>query len=367
MKKLTLDNLNELAIGSAILGSGGGGDTTYAHMMTKFEMEKKGFVSLISFSDLKPDDLILPIGIMGAPLVELEKILTGQEFINMFSRLENELKRKVKAVMPFEIGGANAFIPLMVGAQMNLPVLDADTMGRAFPEGQMSSCNLLGASPTPGFVTDCLGNTVVIHAPNSQLMEKISRQVTVAMGSLAAFSFYPLSGFQAEKCTLHKSISKAISIGKAHKKAREAGNDPLEAILSICKGIYIGSGKIIDIDRAISKGFLSGTVAIQNKEEKIELAFQNEFLAAKRNGKFVATTPDILMLLEQETGTPVTSEALQYGLKVNLIALAAPPIWTTPGGLELVGPRQFGYEVDYLPIRKPKQTSHSIGTVTYDH
>lgn len=367
MKKLTQDNLDDLAIGSAILGSGGGGDTVYAHMMAKYQMEKKEFVSLINFSELKPDDLVLPIGVMGAPLVELEKILNGNEFLFMFEKLEKDLSKKINAILPFEIGGANAFVPLMVASQIDLPVLDADTMGRAFPEGQMSSCNLLGASPTPGFVTDCLGNTAVIHTTNSRMMEKISRHVTMAMGSIAAFGFYPLSGFQAEKCTLHKSVSKAIAIGKAHRKARQSGNDPLEAILNLCKGVYIGSGKITDIDRAVSKGFLNGSATIQNNNEEMILYFQNEYLAAKRNGKFAATTPDILMLLEQETGTPIASESLQYGLRVNLIALSAPPIWTTSAGLELVGPRHFGYEVDYQPIHKPKQTSRLIGTFKYGY
>jgi DUF917 family protein len=60
------------------------------------------------------------------------------------------------------------------------------------------------------------------------------------------------------------------------------------------------------------------------------------------------------MLFEQDTGKPVPSEALRYGLKVNLIALPAPNIWTSPAGLELVGPRYFGYEVDYQPINKNK-------------
>jgi DUF917 family protein len=268
--------------------------------------------------------------------------------------------------MPFEIGGSNAVTPVMVAAQLNLPILDADMMGRAFPEAQMSSCHLLGASPNPGFITDCLDNTAVIYAKDSLKMEKIGRQVTVAMGSIAAFGYYPISGSQAEKYCLHKSISKAISIGKAHKKAKKEGADPLEAILHVCKGIYIGSGKIIDIDRAISKGFLNGTVLIQNKDEKIELAFQNEFLIAKRNGKIVATTPDIITLLEQETGTPISSEILQFGLNVNIIALPAPSLWTTPKGLDVVGPRVFGYDVEYQPIHKVKASNKQMSSFAYE-
>ena len=351
MKKLSLDNLDELSIGSAILGSGGGGDPTYPFWMARYEVEKRGSVSLMSLSELKPDDLIVPIGFIGAPLAETEKFSSGREFIILLDILEKYLGKKINVLMPFEIGGGNAFTPLMIGAQLGYPVLDADTMGRAFPESQMSTYSLFNIDPS-AFITDCLGNTTAIVAQNGYSLEKIARQITVAMGSIAAFSLYPISGEQAQTCTVPKSISKALAIGKAYLEAKKAGKDPLQSMLNLFKGTCIGSGKIIDINRVISKGFLNGTVIIQNKHERIELAFQNEYLVAKFNGKIVATTPDILMLLEQETGTPITSESLRYGLRVNLVAFPAPPMWATPAGLKLVGPRYFGYEVDYQPINK---------------
>jgi uncharacterized protein len=354
MRKLTSDNLEELRIGSAILGSGGGGDPTNCAIMARYEIEKRGSVSLIDFSDLDPDDLIAPIGFIGAPMADIEKIPSGREFIILFDILEKHLEKKVDVVMPFEIGGGNAFTPLMVGAQLGLPVLDADMMGRAFPEAQMSSCHLAGISPNPVFMADAVGNTTIIHAINSYACERIGRHVAIAAGSISAMIMYILSGAQSSKCTLHKSISKAMAIGKVHQEATKRGKDPLEPILKLCKGVCLGSGKITDIDRAISKGFLHGTVVIQNNTDKIELEYQNEYLIAKYNSEIVATTPDILMLLEKDTGTPVTSELLQYGLKVNLIALPAPEIWTTAEGLELVGPRYFGYEFDYHSANKKR-------------
>jgi uncharacterized protein len=352
MKKLTLENLDELAIGSAILGSGGGGDPTYTYMMARHEIEKRGPVSLISIEELDPDEYILPVGLIGAPLVEKERIQSGNEYNVLFERIEHDLGKKIRVVVAFEIGGSSAFIPIMVGARLGIPVLDGDMMGRAFPEAQMSSCNLMGANPSPGAVVDCLNNSIVIKAANSNTLEKIGRQVSVAMGSSAAFGFYPMTGKAARDCAIPKSVSKALSIGKAHREAKVKGKDPLEAILNVCKGIWIGSGKITDIDRFISKAFLNGTVVIQNKDERMELFFQNEYLLAKYNNEVIASTPDLLVLLEQDTGSPITSETLQFGLKVNLIVLPAPSLWTSKEGLSLVGPRYFGYEVDYQPISK---------------
>lgn len=363
MKKLTLADLDDLVIGSAILGSGGGGDPTYAYLMARYEMEKQKPLHLISLAELKPKDLIVPVGFMGAPMAEMEKIPTGREFVELFKVIEKEIGRKIDVIMPFEIGGSNAFIPLMVGVQTGLPVVDADLMGRAFPEAYMTSTCLQGISPSPGFLNDSQDNVVVIHAKSNASLEKIGRHATMAMGSSSACCFYILHGAEeAKKSSVPKSVSKATAIGKTCREAKQKGKDPLESILNLCKGVLIGSGKISDIDRVISQGFLQGTVVIQNDHEKIEIIFQNEYLVAKYDGQIVATTPDILMLLEQETGTPITSEWLQYGLKVNVIALPSPEIWTSPEGLALVGPRKFGYEIEYKPISKSRNKFLFAGT-----
>lgn len=354
MKKLSVENIFDIGIGSAILGSGGGSDTDLCCMMAKHQIEKTGPVRLISFSELKTDDIILPIGTMGAPSAETEKLVSGREFEHMLGFIKKHLNMTITVLMPFEIGGGNGIIPIIEASRLNLPILDADTMGRAYPEAQMSSCHLMGASASPGFITDCLGNTSVIYAANTPTLEKIGRQICVSMGSIAAFGFFPLKANEVEKCTFSKSISKAFSIGKAVRVARENGKDPLDAVLSTCKGQKLGSGIITDIDRVIERGFLRGEVKIKNKKELLELGFKNEYLIAKCNEKMIATTPDILMLLEQQTGMPIDTTKLQYGLKVHLIALPAPTLWTTPAGLQLVGPRHFGYETDYHPISRQK-------------
>lgn len=82
----------------------------------------------------------------------------------------------------------------------------------------------------------------------------------------------------------------------------------------------------------------------------LELDFQNEHLLATRDGVTVATTPDLICVLDSESGDPVTTEGLRYGLRVSVLAARCDPRWTSPGGLALAGPRYFGYDVDYLPF-----------------
>ena len=49
----------------------------------------------------------------------------------------HEQHRRITALLCAEAGGVNSFEPLLVGARLGLPVLDADGMGRAFPELQV--------------------------------------------------------------------------------------------------------------------------------------------------------------------------------------------------------------------------------------
>jgi DUF917 family protein len=351
MRKLTKYDLDCLAIGSAILGSGGGGDPTYDIWMAKYQMDRHGPVTLLDVSELETDALVVPLAFMGAPLVSIEMIPSGREFIQMFPILEQTLGRSATVLMAAEIGGGNAFTPLSAACQLGLPVLDADTIGRAFPELQMSSCHLHGISPGPAFVTDCFGNTVAVHAHNSLTLEKLARQATIAMGSSSAVALYLMSGQQAIRATVHGSVSKGIEIGRVFLEAQAQKNSPVDAILSLTGGKRLGVGKITDIQQIVEQGFLIGNVMIQNGHQQWKMTYQNEYLIASCQDQILATTPDILMLFEQDTGRPITSESLQFGLQVELVALPAPPLWQTPQGLALVGPKAFGLDIPYTPIQ----------------
>jgi DUF917 family protein len=79
--------------------------------------------------------------------------------------------------------------------------------------------------------------------------------------------------------------------------------------------------------------------------------FQNEFLIARHDEVVVATTPDIISIVDAETLRNIGSESVRYGQRVKVIALEAPTILTTPAALAVVGPRAFGMELDYRSIR----------------
>jgi len=343
MRKLSTLDLEDLSLGAAILGSGGGGNPAYELLMAKQQTEDFQAATLVNLLDIEDDALVAPIAFMGAPLVCIEKIPSGNELILLLDMIKKVTGKAVTHLIAAEIGGANAFTPIIVSAETGIPVIDGDTLGRAFPELQMSSCNLNGISPSPATLADALGNVVVIHAKTGLEIERFCRNTTVEMGSSAALSTYLMTGKQCKESVIAGTVTKAIEIGRNMRFAKESGQDPISALLDCTKGVKVGTGIISDIDQVIEDGFLKGTFNISCQNSTIKVHYQNEYLMAYEEDVIIGSTPDIIIPLEQDTGSPVTSESLVYGLRVILVVIPGPEIWKTEKGLALVGPQYFGY------------------------
>lgn len=343
MKKLSMLDLEDLALGAAILGSGGGGDPAYQLLMAKQQFEDRGPALIMDLCDLDDDALVAPIAYMGAPLVCMEKIPSGNELFALLQMIEKIMDKPVTHLIAAEIGGANAFTPLILSAGTNIPVINADLLGRAFPELQMSSCNLKGISPSPAILADALGNVVVINSKGASDAERFCRNTTVEMGSSAALSIYLMTGKECKESVISGTLERAIEIGQVMRLANAKDLCPIAALLKQTNGRQVGSGVISDIAQVIEAGFLKGTFTISEAESSIIVHYQNEYLMAYREGIAIGSTPDIIIPLEQDTGLPITSESLAYGLRVVLVVIPGPDIWKTKAGLELVGPAYFGY------------------------
>ncbi len=61
-------------------------------------------------------------------------------------------------------------------------------------------------------------------------------------------------------------------------------------------------------------------------------------------------TPDLICVMDAVSGDAIGTETLRYGQRVSVVALPAPPVLLTPKGLEHVGPRAFGYDLDFRSV-----------------
>ncbi|KUO83873.1 MAG: hypothetical protein AT709_07785 [Caldivirga sp. MG_3] len=351
---LSKTDVEDLVVGAAILGTGGGGDPYIGKLMVLQELERGRKIEIVSVDEVDNDAFVVPVAAMGTPVVLVEKIPSGKEALFSLKLLENYFNRKVDFISPIEAGGINSTIPLVVGAERELPVIDADGMGRAFPELQMVTLHIHGIKATPMAISDERGNAAILDTIDNYWAERIARVITVRYGGSAWIAIYPTFGKPYKEAAIRGSISLAIEIGRALREAKSAGKNPIDALLDVTHGFELFRGKIVDVQRFNIGGFARGEAVIDGlddyKGSKLIIRFQNENLVAIRDNEIIASVPDLITVLDSESGRPITTERLRYGLRVLVIGIPCNEKWRTPKGLETVGPRYFGYNIDYVPI-----------------
>ena len=80
------------------------------------------------------------------------------------------------------------------------------------------------------------------------------------------------------------------------------------------------------------------------------IEIRNEFLLARVNGATVAIVPDLIAVLDRETGEPLTAEMLAYGQRVKVLGYAADPLLRRPESLAVLGPGAFGFDEPFRPL-----------------
>lgn len=354
MRTIDIGDLNDLAVGAAVLGTGGGGDPYIGRLMASEAIRRCGPVTLIDPTEVEPETLVLPVGMMGAPTVMVEKLPGGFELLRATEALEEVLGQQAGAVMATEAGGVNSTLAMIVAVERGIPLVDADLVGRAFPELQMCTPTLYGTQACPMSLADDKGNTAVLRADTNRWAERLARVMTVEMGCWALIALYPMRGSQIAIECVQRTTSTLIAIGAASRLARAENRDPIDAICDVTSGMRLWSGKVVDVARKTVGGFARGEVRISALDGPghLTIGFQNEFLVALAGDDVLATTPDLISMLDLETGEPITTEGLRYGHRVAVIGIPGDERWRSPAGLEVVGPHYFGYDIPFVPLEE---------------
>src|SRR5260370_34336301 len=144
-------------------------------------------------------------------------------------------------------------------------------------------------------------------------MGRASRKICVEMGSIASTCQAPRSGAEIKEWGIHFTVSKAIGIGRRVREAQRQHADPVAAILDEVRGKRLFRGKVVDVARRTTEGFLRGRAAIEGLDEdrgsRLEIAFQNEWVVAWRDGVPVAMSPDLVGVLDTVAGNAAETAA----------------------------------------------------------
>ncbi|MBM7573451.1 DUF917 domain-containing protein [Aquibacillus albus] len=354
--------IEDLAIGAALLGTGGGGDPYLGKLMVQKAIRKNGPIKMIDPTEVPDDELVIPTAMMGAPTIMVEKIPNGDESLKSLQLVEEQLGKKAYATMPIECGGLNSTIPFVVASELGIPVVDGDGMGRAFPELNMETFNIYGVNGTPMGLYNERGDKCLLTTLDNKMLEHISRGIAIRMGGACHIALYGMSGTDVRRTAIPNTISLCIKLGRAIRQAGEGKQDVIKAIEHITensiygKSVVLFQGKVVDVERRSTDGFVRGKAIVEGFDnfegEELVVEFQNENLVAKVDDHTIAIVPDLISFLDLETGSPITTEGLRYGFRVTCIGIPTPDIMRSEKALQVWGPRDFGYDMEYQKIEE---------------
>ncbi|MEN0118590.1 MAG: DUF917 domain-containing protein [Agrobacterium cavarae] len=360
MAIITDQDIDDLAVGAAVLGTGGGGDPYIGKLLAKAAIEQYGPVDLIALEDVPDGATVVACGAMGAPTILIEKIPSGDEGNLALECYEDHTGVNVDAIIPFEAGGINSMVPIILAAKKRVPVIDADGMGRAFPQLEMETFNVYGVPASPVAVADERGNRVLIETQDAAKAEWLARGVTIRMGGQAYIVNYGMDGRTTKRVSVPATMSLAIGIGRTLREAAAQHRNLVEALISYFSGTHYGyaevitAGKIADVARKEQNGWSVGIATIEPfdpSKPKVKIRIQNENLVAEEeDGRVLAIVPDLITILDIDTAEAITTERLRYGQRVNVLAVRVPPIMRTPEALAVFGPSAFGLSQAYQPL-----------------
>ena len=96
-------------------------------------------------------------------------------------------------------------------------------------------------------------------------------------------------------------------------------------------------------------------------QSSLLVSFQNENLLVEQvivggTRQLLASTPDLISLIDPESEKPIPTEEVRYGLRVSVIVLPCSPLLTHDKALAVVSPQAFGYSDHvYKPVGVYKQ------------
>jgi len=282
-------------------------------------------------------------------------------------------------IIPLEIGGSNGLQGLVLGAStnMNIPCVDGDWMGRAYPTKWQTTPVVFGEREivfAPISVADGNGNVMYMPTATSDLkVEQIIRATLSQMGSHVGCADGPVTGAETRRWAVENTISLSWRIGREVARARKENRieNVAESIIDAVGGSETGrvlfKGKIVGVERKLWMGHIYGEVIIEGSENsghsgKIKIPFKNENIAAvrlheevedktgeERNEDVLAIVPDLISVIDAQNGEAIGTPEYRYGLLVLVIGITASERWTSPRGIEIGGPKGFG--LDHLQYK----------------
>lgn len=363
MKKLKKQDIIDIIYGCTILGTGGGGTLQGGLDILADDMEQGRNFILVDLSEVPDEQYVAVPYVCGAisPMTRKEEkkyaglpTMEVTEAMRAFQAMEEYYGRQFYGVISTELGGENTAEAFHIAAQLGKVIVDGDPAGRSVPELQHSTFYINNVPIAPIAVATPFGDTAIINnVVNDLRAEELVRAMAVVSKNIIGVVDHPTTGKVLKEAIIPGAITKALEMGRAMRLAKEKQKDPIQAMVKVGKGVMLFKGCVKSYHWNTVDGFTVGEVYLEGdceyQGDDYRIYFKNEHIISYMNGNVHVTVPDLICITDPQ-GEPVTNPFYKKGQDLVVFALPAPVEWTSAKGLEVFGPKSFGFDVEYHPI-----------------
>lgn len=336
--RLVRDDLEALARGYELLGSGGGGSTTMLELM--LADADRWPIDVADVSSIDPSTPCLGVAFVGSTMLLEERMPGSEPFAPLLAAVERWLGHPVPAVCSLEGGGMNGLAPLTLAATHTL--VDADGTGRAVPGlDQMS----LFVDRVPGLVFACdtgAGGVALVEAARPIDAERVVRSAIIQAGGVGCAV---LAGFTIGDLRDHAiqgNLARALALGRAFLGSASA---PLRALADALGADLLAEGRIASVTASAADPHVSA-VGITGLDGTVHrVVTRSETLAVLSDGLLVASAPTIIVIVDAVSREILEVTDLGPSRHVAVLGLPAPEWWNaTAARRSHVVPSAYGLD-----------------------
>jgi DUF917 family protein len=209
---------------------------------------------------------------------------------------------------------------------------------------------------------DRWGNRMIVkQAVGAAMVDRLGRMVSRAAYGLGVAAVGHLVQLgQVRNAFVRNSLARAIEVGAVLRRSAgiEDKTARLQSLTAVTGGRVLFQGEAVAADWKSSEPYTFRELTYRLKghdawaNSTAEIWVKNEHHVIWHNGTVIATSPDIISLLDPETYRPLTTLGdIIPGRRVTVFGMKAlDPVWHTPAGHALLGPRHFGFDFDPVDL-----------------
>lgn len=367
----TKQETEDFVRGATFFGVGGGGPPTRGNQLLGEQIDAGREIRWVDISEIDDDAwTVCPFGMGGRPPKghptpeELKEAGLDQPRVSnnlqaAIEALADYMHIQFGAIVPVELGGSNTPGPLIAGLNLGIPTVDGDYTGRAIPEVTQITPELYGKRSWPLSSVDRWGNVCIIkEAVGTPMAERIGKLLSRAAFGGCGMAGFVLKGREMKQIVVRDSLTKCLSMGRAIRAAQAGGKDPVAAAVQEGKGWLLFRGTVTKTEWDESQPYMYGigTNRIEGsgdfKGHQFAIWYKNEHHITWKDGQPFVTSPDIIVVVDEASGEPLTNADIVEGRNVAVIGITAIDGYRSAKGLEVLGPRHFGFDMEYRPIEE---------------